>query len=333
MARKVVFMSLDQLIPQLREFPLDSVLQEHGLYGKKEGHSIAYRSQDHAINVTGARWFDHKAGTGGYGAIDLVLHLRGGTIREACTWLAKTAPLSERLKAAVEPPSPDSRLSFAELMKLYGVRDDRQWPHVREYLTKHRLLPEETVEGLHWEGCIYANFQCRAVFLHSNTGGEVLGASIRAAQANSTFQQTIGDKTQAWFRVGNLMDAKELAIVESPIDALSYWAFNPNKAGLCVVSAGGSYVPKQLLELAARAPSKVTIALDNDTSGHRGYEKAKEDWREIHPGPPPAADAHPLIRSLPQGKDWNDDLRTFRQLAAEIRPQPVVQTQQRGCRI
>ena len=59
----------------VRTIPLSEVLSARGLVGRKEGNSTMWRGNAWAINVTGdSLWFDHKAGKGGAGAIDLVMH-------------------------------------------------------------------------------------------------------------------------------------------------------------------------------------------------------------------------------------------------------------------
>jgi hypothetical protein len=73
----------------VRKIPLSQVLSSRGFVARKEGNSTMWRDNAHAINVTGdALWYDHKAGKGGVGTIDLVMHLDGQSFREAVNSLS-----------------------------------------------------------------------------------------------------------------------------------------------------------------------------------------------------------------------------------------------------
>ena len=293
----------------VRKIPLSEILRSRGFEGRKEGNSTMWRGNAQAINVTGdALWFDHKAGKGGVGCIDLVMHLDNQTFREAVASLS-----GGRYSRLDTPPAvvmaPPERRPLAELMSEYARRDDDRWQHAFAYLTKHRCLPPAVVEDLHKSGRVYANDRGGVVFLHHDAHGQVGGATIKSTNPYSHFAQCVGNKTGSWFYVGQPprrpysadQDCLAIAITESPMDAISYSVLHPEEH-LCVVSVAGQYIPDQLLRICHG--KKMIIALDNPAYEHS--EQAAVISRgiiETTMAKCPHAHLH-----IPAAKDWNDDL-------------------------
>ena len=63
-------MKISELADQVRGIPLRNVLEHYGFEVKPEGTTLRAKDAHPNIVVTGVRWFDNKAGTGGGGAID-----------------------------------------------------------------------------------------------------------------------------------------------------------------------------------------------------------------------------------------------------------------------
>ena len=82
-------MKIPELADQVRGVPLREVLEHYGFEIRPEGTTLRARSGHHNIVVTGGRWFDNKAGLGGGGAIDLVIHIAKVNFPVACQSLAK----------------------------------------------------------------------------------------------------------------------------------------------------------------------------------------------------------------------------------------------------
>ena len=70
-------MKISELADQVRNIPLCDVLERYGF----EPRNDAPRKD---IVVSGTQWFDNKAGIGGGGAIDLVMHIGGVDFLAAC---------------------------------------------------------------------------------------------------------------------------------------------------------------------------------------------------------------------------------------------------------
>ena len=254
---------------------------------KPEGTTLRAKSEHHNIVVTGGRWFDNKAGLGGGGAIDLVIHLAKVDFSVACRSLADeflplpTGQTALSFRKSWQEPSHPEKKSFEELAAIYAVRDDSNWPIARNYLVEQRKISPPLVDELHARGSIYANDHRpnpSLVFLHRDQHGKVRGATLRDTRHQSVFRPCLGNKLTAWFVVGDLAEADRIAAVESPIDALSYYSlFGCRGGSLAVVSCAGATVPRELMLQAYDRRQAFVVALDNDPAGQRGRQKARDE--------------------------------------------------------
>jgi hypothetical protein len=303
-------MKISELADKVRGIPLRDVLEHYGFEIKPEGRTLRAKSQHHNIAVTGTRWFDNKAGLGGGGAIDLVIHLAKVNFSAACRSLAdEFLPLAAGQTALSFPkswqePSHPERKSFEELAAIYALREDSNWPIARAYLIEQRKISPPLVDELHARGSIYANDHRpnpSLVFLHRDQHGKLHGASLRDTRHQSLFRPCLGNKVTAWFSVGDPADVDRIAAVESPIDALSYYSLFGCRGGrLAVVSCAGATVPRELMLQGYDRRQAFVIALDNDPAGQRGRQKALDetmDWVGFK-----------LSLDCPKLNDWNDDL-------------------------
>jgi hypothetical protein len=292
-------MNISELADKVRGIPLRDVLEHYGFEVRPEGTTLRARSEHHNIVPTGSRWFDNKAGLGGGGAIDLVIHLAKVNFSEACRSLADAVLCFP--KSRQESP----KKSLEELAAIYAVRDDFNWTIARSYLVEQRKISPPLVDELHARGSIYANDHRpnpSLVFLHRDHHGKVRGATLRDTKHQSAFRPCLGNKLTAWFAIGNLAEADRIAAVESPIDALSYYSLFGCRGGggLAVVSCAGATVPHELMVQAYDRRQAFVIALDNDPAGERGRQKA---WNETV-----YWSGFELSSDCPKFKDWNEDL-------------------------
>jgi len=113
----------------------------------------------------------------------------------------------------------------------------------------------------------------------------------------------VGDKRGAWFTAGaDLKEAREIAVVESPIDALSWIQLHPDRAhDTCVVSLAGHSVPGELVQAVGRR--NVIVALDNPR--FEGSPAAQGNQTKAIKA---ARYAFTFARiEIPEnGKDWNE---------------------------
>ncbi len=319
-------MKITELADQVRTIPLREVLERYGFEPKSEGTTLRAKSELHNIVVTGSMWFDNKAGIGGAGAIDLVIHIARVDFSAACRSLADHfRPLAASQGLLCVPKSPHQlpqkdKKSFEELAAIYAIRDDTKWPVARAYLVEKRGIAADLVDELHARGSIYANDHSpnpSLVFLHRDCHGIVRGATLRDTKHQSAFRPCLGSKKSAWFAVGDLAKASKIAAVESPVDALSYYCLHASAAeDLAVVSCAGNMVSRELMAQAYDRRRSFIVALDNDIAGEQGWRNAQDtthDWTGFQ-----------ISSHRPKHKDWNEDLIAMKQsLCAPKLKEPV----------
>ena len=140
------------LSARLRALPLPDVLDALGFRAdpREKGR---WRAEGFNITVgegaKASKWFDHAAGTGRGGAIDLTAHVLGTDFKGALAWLADrfgpgaaAADLTARLRAQ----------AVAQVKEAVAEREPftppapapEHWPEVRRHLTADRALPAPT---------------------------------------------------------------------------------------------------------------------------------------------------------------------------------------------
>ncbi len=297
-----------QATDQVRGIPLGELLHWHGFKITKEGASIRARSKHHNIVVTGNKWFDNKAGTGGAGAIDLQMHLCGGDFQTTCHVLADGfRPTGAGLIFPPNKSPASTRRPFEELAAQYAVPSPGSWPIARDYLVETRKIEPAIVDELHERGSIYANNHRPnpgIVFLHRTPHGKVEGATLRDTRHESSFRPCLGNKLSAWFAVGDLANAETVVAVESPIEALSYHTLPASRHDrLAVVSCAGSFVPDDLLEQTCDRGQSFIVALNNDDAGELGCQRAWESSVGLS--------GFKISSECPRLNDWNADLVAY----------------------
>lgn len=146
-----------------------------------------FRIGDRHISINGEQFYDHDAGRGGGGAIDLVMHVRHCDFNEAVAYL------TGRVAVLVRSADHDRRNEGPALLEerrpfIPPRRDERYWPQVRAYLAEERGVPSRIVDNLHHTGVVYADSRQNAVFLRHAPDGTVTGASLRGTRAGTDFK-------------------------------------------------------------------------------------------------------------------------------------------------
>ncbi len=308
----------------VRRIPLDVVLTYNDVRPRKEGNfTTRFKNKRLNIVVTGEDlWFDNDASIGGRGPIDLALHLHLGVspknpsakqFREAVLWLYELrggpnqvfSPTGTSSALSSGPVAPQN---FEQQSATLAIREDMRWPLVRSYLVDVRRLPGRMVDDLYESGDLYPSFSEKhpqataACFIHRDLDGVPRGATLRSTNPNSAFQQSIGAKAGAWFRIGNIGASSAMIVTEAPIDAVSYTAmYRPE--GVSVLSMGCCHVFPRLIEVAQERGQQLVVALDNAPEADEAFRKCVEYQRLHFPN------GEPPTRHAPLRKDWNDDLR------------------------
>lgn len=314
------------LADSVRALPLDEVLEALG--GARDPHDREkWRIGEFIITIKEQKWFDHAAGRGRGGAIDLVAHVLGCDPRGAISWLAdrfgaaraasdlaalaRARAAREVAKAVEAGPPPFSPPPPAPA----------HWPAVRRYLVEERALPADAVDTLHARGDVYADARANAVFVARDATGRPVGAELKGTRPRPDGSRFAGlapgsRRDAGGFTVGRWLGARVVYLVEAAIDAISLFArlWRQGERGAVVVStAGARPTPAAFLEALAANLRRV-CAYDADAAGDRAAEAlAAAGWERLRPPPP--------------HKDWNEEAQAQ---AARASPAPAASTTDDG---
>jgi hypothetical protein len=314
-------MPIINLAEQVREIPVAQILQAEGFKSDRQGQSIMFKDDNHSINVTGQKWFDHKNDKGGYGAIDLAIHLNQTDFRQACLWLADrygsnhqtnlSFPVAQSSHKHSTPPQPKE--SFEEQRARLAIDSPENKKIVFEYLTQTRGIESKYIDQNFVRATRSKDLPMlhNATFLHRNLDGEVKGLSSRSTLHQTGGKSCLGSKTFAWFTTMDLKKSASVVLTESPIEALSLANLAPEittfepKQPVCYLSVSGNSVPENLAQYLVQSKKEVVLALNSDLPGIQGTARAKETFSKL-------GYSGEIQILTPEGKDWNSDLREYR---------------------
>jgi len=271
-------------VDRLRAVPLAEVLMHLGAT-KDRRDKARWKTDRGTFSVTGMRFFDWHAHVGGGGAIDLVMHLRGVDFKGAVTWLqdafgdvpvASHAASPSTVRRAFQPPQ----------------RDDAKLARVVRYLERERAIPHDILATLVDAKTVYADARGNAVFVHLDDRRTPVGAELRGTTRVQWRGMAPGSRKAAGFFPAGPVDARELVVCESAIDAISCHALRASAR--CISTAGTCLDRPWLASLVAAVP-RVYCGFDADDAGD-SFARAM-------------IARHPAVTRLrPALHDWNDVL-------------------------
>lgn len=273
-----------------RRLPLEAVARQLG-YRPDPRNRQRWKRPGSVLSITGCKFFDHRQGRGGGGAIDLVLHARGGSFLEALAFLA---PGPDRPTAAQDGPALPAAAPAC-------------WPAVRHYLAQRRGLDPALLRRCRRQGLLWADSRRNAVFLCRDRRGRPAGAELAGTRPDPrgrTFKGLAkGSRKQAggfWIPLPHRARPQRLLLVESAVDALSaHLLLPPDQAARTLVasSAGiAARLPNWLSKFQLPPPA-ILCGYDADPAGDlaaRSLSRSLPGLRRLRP---------------PRAKDWNDLLR------------------------
>jgi hypothetical protein len=288
------------LTSRLRALDLGAVLDALGFepdaQNPKQWVHGPQGDRTHRVNIEGSKWFDLVSEKGRGGAIDLVQHVLATDFQGSLSWLADRfgeAPAAADLTAKFER---QARATVAEAVQerppfVPPIPVPENWQAVHDYLTRERAIPASIVDELHRRGDVYADDRKTAVFVCRDEAGAITGAEKK----NRHFAGMApgSRKNLGGFRLGRVLTAARVYLVESAIDAVSLWLLRRAKGetGFAVVSTAGTRTTIPAF-LADRHPATLVNAFDTDAPGQK------------------AAKAMGLAeRATPMRHDWNEDLK------------------------
>ncbi len=179
-------------ISVLRSTPLDTVARALG-YQRSTRDKARWKRPGSIVSINGQKFFDHLTGTGGGGAIDLVIHAEGASFAGA-------------------------------LMRLETIAGSRPspWHTVRRWLIRHRGLNPGLVDACHARAIIKADAHTNAVFVTRNARRQHTGAEIVGTNPERPFRGMArgSRKNQGGFWLARRTPQSAL-LTESAVDLLS----------------------------------------------------------------------------------------------------------------
>jgi hypothetical protein len=287
------FEQIRQKADRLRSVPLESVLRHWGALPDRHDKSKWHTSRG-ILSVNGAKFINWNCGTGGGGAIDLVIHLHhDGSFREALDWLHRHFPQHLPLEQEHCPARTDLRLPQP---------DPAQLQRVMTYLVTQRAIPKALIAPLIDSGTLYADRRANAVFLLLGTGNDAtaVGAELRGTGPGHWRGMAPGSrKNLGFFSIPAAVeeapaDRRPIILCESAIDAISCFALHPGH--YCISTSGARPNPSWLPRFIAQGRT-VYCGFDADDTG----ESMAQAMIDFHPG---------VQRLRPACHDWNDLLKS-----------------------
>jgi len=281
----------------VRQIDLISVLKlTEAVQDKFDKHK--WHTSQGVISVSGTKFINWNKGIGGGGAIDLAIHLNNFDFKTAVSWLARTFRSS--LSSDIQRPcdskpneiKPIPKPTFPKSTFQLPKKDDTRLPQVVNYLQNTRSIPLSLIKSLIHSGKLYADIKGNAVFLLLGKEKRVVGAELRGTTQIRWRGMAPGSrKDLGYFCIEN-PTAKNMALCESAIDAISFFALCPTF--LAVSTSGANPNPLWLASFINNG-YEIYCGFDSDEAGDRLAQKMIA--------------LYPTIKRLrPSKHDWNDGL-------------------------
>lgn len=294
---------------QLRSIPLEAVLRLCGAQPDRHDQH-KWHTAVGTLSVNGAKFINWNCGSGGGGAIDLVIHLHHFHFRAALDWLERAFP-NPPPRPSLAPAKPSLKMPAADPHKLWRVQ---------AYLIHQRRLPDALLDPLIHSGLLYADARANAVFVLLGNKNNPVGAELRGTSDSRWRGMAPGSqKNRGFFSIpssgpglhpiaGMPADASACAshadrsaqagslpprpiiLCESAIDAISCHALHPDH---CCISTSGARPNPRWLPAFLHHGFHIFCGFDADPTG----ESAAHAMLSLYPA---------IQRLRPTRHDWND---------------------------
>ena len=266
-----------------------SVLLQHQGYTKDPRDKTKWNTPRGIISVNGQKFMNWTLGTGGGGAIDLVIHLQGYEFKDAVFWLCNNFST-----ASVQQNFPKKLGRPKQILKL-PQRDDRKLVRVTRYLREQRCIPQKLINHLIESQKLYADFRANAVFLLLGKKKQIVGAELRGTSAVQWRGMAPGSKKNqgCFYLVGAL--AKNMVLCESAIDAISCFVLYPE---FTAISTSGATANPEWLQTFLTKGCDIWCGFDSDSTGNMLADKMIKLFPSIK-------------RLYPPMHDWNEVLQKY----------------------
>ena len=252
-----------------------------------------------SITMSGNRWFDHKAQTGG-GAIKFMEYFYGMSFADAVQSL---------LGYTVEPQqhSPPQKAEQAEKKQKFKLPEANEDMHrVYSYLIKKRHIAPEIITHFAKTHTLFEDKEHHnVVFVGLDENGIPRQASKRSAVAyGNSFRMTVGG-SDTRYSFGHFGTSNRLYVFEAPIDMLSFLTLYPeNWQEHSYITLNGVYEHPLIGALETHDNlQQICFCTDNDEGGIDGYERLRDILLD--------KGYTDIQRCAPEYKDWNEQLRAL----------------------
>ena len=238
------------------------------------------------LSVNGQKFMNWTTGTGGGGAIDLVIALQGLSFKDAVLWLNNN----------FMPCSAPVPKFYQRHPLIIPVKNHGALPRVIHYLTEQRRLPSKLIDTLIQSEKLYADSRANAVFLLLGKKKAVVGAELRGTGTFRWRGMAKGSRKNqgCFYLMGS--SHKKMILCESAIDAVSCFVLNPEYTA---VSTSGAAADPGWLKHLVKNGFEIYCGFDRDQAGTLMAQR----MMRLYPS---------IKRFEPPDHDWNDTLRKSR---------------------
>ena len=276
------FEKIRQKADKVRDINLIDLLQHFG--SKDYQDKAKWHTSQGIISVNNQKFINWSSGTGGGGAIDLVMHLQKFDFKDAVLWLDKNFSSYESIYSKSHP---------AKIILKLPQKDNKKLPQIVQYLIHKRCIPKKLIQNLINSNKLYADIRANAVFLLLGKKKKIAGAELRGTHNKQWRGMAKGSQKNAgcFYIIGK--NKTKIVLCESAIDAASYTALYPEHT--TISTAGATADPAWLRKLVINSCT-IYCGFDADKTGDAIANKMIE--------------LYPSIKRLrPPKHDWNDVLK------------------------
>ena len=280
-----------RLSQQMRSIELERVLQ-HFQSVRNEKDKKNWDTEKGRISIDGQKFFNHDAGAGGGGAIDLVMHLHDCDFKTALVTLSEAfgsdLAASELASASMQYVK-DAEVSTKPVRSVVPEDRPETWPRVRAWLSSVRKIPTDVIDRFRAQGLIRSDERNNALFMNERLDGcEIRGVG----------QSFKGYRGKRGLMIYTRSDEKSVLVVESGTDALAY--ASQSKLYGKIASTGGDFGQQTIDDLKKLKDDgyRICIGTDNDESGDKKAKILIQSLGLSH-----------AERDRPRGRDWQKDMK------------------------
>lgn len=171
------------------------------------------------------------------------------------------------------------------------------------YLTKTRGLPQSLVNEMIDRGLLYQDYKGNCVFVCYDELGNPSGAILRGSRTDKVFKGwAVNSNAEYGWLIKPEKQSGTVFVTESPIDALSYFAYYPSirMREFYYLALGGLNIGAIEKFLSNHEEVKrIVLGIDTDEAAQKRFESIRDRF----------SSEYEIVDSRPkEGKDWNEAL-------------------------